>query len=174
MVEALGNLLRKTLSRQSERNTLREEMEVVRYFMTIMDLRFEDRLQYTISADPELLNAELPALTIQPLVENAANYALEEMTELCYIDIKATKTADRPHDFTILVRNTGTRFEEHLLEKLKTAQVKPRGLGIGLLNIEKRLRLTFGEDFQLDFYNEDGFAVARIILPYRPTGVTRR
>lgn len=168
MVEALGSLLRKTLSHRSQKNTLAEELEIVQYYMTIMDLRFEDRLEYRIQAEPELLKAEIPTLTIQPLVENAANYALEEMTELCYINIEVQWIPENSNHFMILVRNTGTEFEDHLLEKLNTAQIRPRGLGIGLLNIEERLRLTFGDDFHFDFYNEDGFAVARIILPYRP------
>ena len=167
MVEALGNLLRKTLSHRSQKNTLQEELELVRYYMTIMDLRFEDRLEYEINANETLLDAEIPTLTIQPLVENAANYALEEMTEMCYINIEVKWFPEKPFHFMILVRNTGTEFEENLLEKLRTAQIQPRGLGIGLLNIEERLRLTFGDDFSFEFYNEDGYAVARIILPYR-------
>lgn len=169
MVEALGNLLRKTLSHRSQKNTLQEELDIVRYYMTIMDLRFEDRLGYHIQASDTLLNAEIPTLTIQPLVENAANYALEEMTELCYIDIEAKWYPEEPFHYMILVRNTGTEFEEDLLEKLKKSLIRPKGLGIGLLNIEERLRLTFGDDFHFDFYNEGEYAVARIILPYRST-----
>ncbi|MCI7276364.1 MAG: sensor histidine kinase [Cuneatibacter sp.] len=171
MVEALGSLLRKTLSRKNLHGTLQEELDIVRYFMTIMDLRFEDRLVYTIESDPTLLSAEIPRLTLQPLVENATNYALEEMIETCYINIQAERIDSRPGYFSICVRNTGTQFEDDLLKKLREKQIQPRGLGIGLLNIEERLRLTFGDSFQFRFYNEDEYAVAQIILPIRQTDI---
>lgn len=171
MVEALGSLLRKTLSRKNQHGTLQEELDIVHYFMTIMNLRFEDRLEYTIESDPTLLSAEIPRLTLQPLVENATNYALEEMIETCYINIQAERIADRPGYFSICVRNTGTQFEDDLLKKLREKQIQPRGLGIGLLNIEERLRLTFGDSFQFRFYNEDEYAVAQIILPIRQTDI---
>ena len=57
------------------------------------------------------------------------------------------------------------------MKKLREKQIRPRGLGIGLLNIEERLRLTFGDSFQFRFYNEDEYAVAQIILPIRQTDI---
>ena len=68
--------------------------------------------------------------------------------------------------FYLYVKNDGSEFEENILEKLADSSVIPRGLGIGLLNIHKRLRLAFGEGFGLSLYNEDDLAVARIAIPY--------
>ena len=68
--------------------------------------------------------------------------------------------------FSLYVKNNGSQFEEDLLEKLRCAQVIPNGLGIGLLNIDKRLKLTYGQEYGLSLYNEGELAVARITIPY--------
>ena len=54
----------------------------------------------------------------------------------------------------------------HLLEKLRSQEIKPHGFGIGLININERIKLMFGKDYGLTLYNENDWAVARIIMPY--------
>lgn len=164
MVESLGKLLRSTLSEKSD-STLQRELELVECYMTIQKIRFEDRLCFQIDSDPGLNGAALPKLTIQPLVENAVRYGLEENTDVCRIAVSARRDGD---DLLVFVRNSGSRFEEGLLEKLDKGLVKPHGMGIGLLNIQKRLQLVFGGSRGLSLYNEDQMAVAQIRIPYRP------
>lgn len=164
MVEALGTMLRFTLQKKEGHFTIRQELELVQSYMTIQQIRFEDRLIYQVSADPDLLNARIPRLTIQPLVENAINYALEEMIDQCCIQVVVMRREDL---LDIYVKNSGSAFDDNLLEKLRTNQILPHGFGIGLINIQKRLQLTFGEAYGLTLYNEDDFAIARITIPYQ-------
>lgn len=165
MVESLGMLLRTTLSEKAENSTLKQELELIQYYITIQQIRFEERLSYHINVDESLLNASIPKLTIQPLVENSIHYALEEMVETCYIDVIVQKSGD---DLQILVRNSGSQFEENLLKKLDSNQIQPHGLGIGLQNIHKRLQLMFGNTYGLSLFNEGDTAVAEITIPYYP------
>ena len=106
----------------------------------------------------------IPPLTIQPLVENAIHYGMEEMTEVCHIYLQIQVTDGI---MMIQVRNEGSYFEKDLLEKLKNKSRSPHGFGIGLLNIDQRIKLLFGETYGLTLSNENNFAVATITLPYR-------
>lgn len=163
MVDSLASLLRVTLSQKNRTFTVSYELELVRYFITIQKIRFEDRLQYTEEIAPEILEARLPQLTIQPLVENAISHALEEMVDTCFIRISGYIKGD---SIFIQVVNNGSQFEKKLLKKLETNEVTPRGLGIGLLNIHRRLQLIYGPAYGLELFNADEeHAVAQICVP---------
>ncbi len=164
MVESLGRLLRITLDKKQGCVTLEQELELIRAYMTIQKIRFEERLDYTIMVSPSYNKVPIPKLTIQPLVENAIQYGLEQTTEECVILITAELTGTL---FSLYVKNNGSQFEDHLLERLQTAEILPNGLGIGLLNIDKRLKLTFGPEYGLSLYNEGELAVARISIPFQ-------
>ena len=148
MVESLGNLLRVSLSSQKTLVTLAYELELVDSYITIQKIRFEERLEFKVITDEKAKEGMIPPLTIQPLVENAIHYGMEEMTEVCHIYLQAEV---KEGVLTIQVRNEGSNFEEELLEKLKNKSRSPHGFGIGLLNIDQRIRLLFGEEYGLTF-----------------------
>lgn len=150
MVESLGNLLRVSLSSQKTLVTLAYELELVDSYITIQKIRFEERLEFKVITDEKAKEGMIPPLTIQPLVENAIHYGMEEMTEVCHIYLQAEV---KEGVLTIQVRNEGSNFEEELLEKLKNKSRSPHGFGIGLLNIDQRIRLLFGEEYGLTLSN---------------------
>ncbi|MCI8373955.1 MAG: sensor histidine kinase [Lachnospiraceae bacterium] len=164
MVEALGSMLRFTLNSKKQPVTLDDELSIVRDYITIQKLRFDDgRLSYEEEIPTEFLSLPLPQLTLQPLVENAIRYALETNDEDCRIHIVCRET-----DGTIAIEiiNSGSQFEENLLEKLASKEILSKGFGIGLLNIQHRLKLTFGEEYGLFLFNlNEQNAVAQIRIP---------
>ena len=159
MVESLGYLLRATLSDPNEMVSLNRELDFVTCYLTIQQTRFEEQLQYTLEAEPDLLEFRLPKLIIQPLVENAVRHAMEEMTDVCTITIRAYRDGDNAY---IEVANNGSVFPDNLLEKLVDGSVQAEGFGIGLINIDQRLRLTYGKEYGLSLFNRDGLAIAQI------------
>ncbi len=165
MVEALGNLLRTTLSRRDRESTIASELQIVKDYMAILQIRFDDRLSYRIDVPDELLSSPLPKLTLQPLVENAVNYALEEMTETCTISITGSICDE---NIVLTIRNTGSQFPDNILGKLESGEIKPNGLGIGLLNVNKRIQLQFGEAYGLSFSNDELMdeAIVTMRLPW--------
>ncbi len=171
MVESLGNLLRASLSKDNGGWTLKKELEITDAYITIQKYRFEEHLEYLSHCDPSLCSALLPKFMIQPLVENAVHYGLEENTEVCHIEVnvRLTETAGLEKQQEILqifVKNDGSAFEEGLLLKLKNHQASARGFGIGLVNIDERIKLMFGGSYGLTLYNEGDLAVAQITIPY--------
>ena len=162
MVESLGNLFRAILSHTGQNFTIEEELALVNDYLTIQKCRFGSRLICSINADPALSGICVPKLSIQPLVENAISHAMESICEECVINILVQKKGTY---LQILVQNTGSVFEDHLLDKLQDGTITPKGFGIGLLNIDKRFRLMFGENYSFTLYNKNGMATACIQFP---------
>ena len=106
-------------------------------------------------------------LSLQPLVENAIRYGMEEMTDECHIIVDIFLEGETA---TIQVKNEGSCFESGLLERLEKKEQQPHGFGIGLMNINQRIKILFGESYGLTLYNQDSFAVACITLPYQIKG----
>lgn len=165
---ALGNLLRISLSKTKTPFTLAEEIKLLDNYMIIQKLRYPQRLDYTLDIPTEYNCLLIPKFTIQPILENAIRYGLEEMSEICHISICATV---ENHVLIIKVKNNGSSFEDHLLEKLEAQEIQPHGFGIGLLNIHKRLVLAYGKEYGLKLMNHEDdltgeeYAIVQISLP---------
>ena len=164
MAESLGTLLRATLSNKKSFVTLSYELELVNCYMTIQKLRFEDELEYQLLTSPELENAVIPPLTIQPLVENSIHYGMENIDDVCHILVIVTRLGG---ELIIKVQNDGSVMEDSLLERLKSNKIQPNGLGIGILNINQRIQLLFGKEYGLSFSNENDFATATLTIAYK-------
>lgn len=164
MTESLGKLLRITLSKNNEDSSLSQELELVQYYINIQKLRFDEELSYITDIPENLLPAYLPKFTLQPLVENAVRYGLEEGSEDCMISISAFSSRNQ---LTILLKNTGSVFEEDLLQKLITKEIIPHGFGIGVLNVNNRLNLAFGDNYSMEFFNQNNCAAVRITIPFQ-------
>lgn len=164
MTESLGILLRESLGSSPAFPTLKKELETVKHYLTIQKIRYENRLDYCETIDPSILSVHLPHLTLQPLVENAIRYTIEENAEDCSIMIHGTYTAD--HSIVLDIINSNSQFSPNMLEKLEQNLIEPHGFGIGLLNIHKRLQLIYGAKYGLTLFNlDEEHAVARITLP---------
>lgn len=163
MVEALGTLLRTSLSNRDENNfSVGKEMEVVHSYITIQRLRYEERLKFENRIGQIYYPLKIPKLVIQPLVENAIYYGLETNVEECYIILEA-ETKDNVLHF--YVKNTGSEMEEDLITKLEQEKIRPHGNGVGLINIDRRIKMQYGEEYGLTLYNEEDYAVARLSIP---------
>jgi two-component system sensor histidine kinase YesM len=162
IADSLGHFLRMTLNKK-ERFTLKQELDIIHYYMTIQQLRFDNRLNFTESIPDACLDAQVPKLSIQPLLENAVHYALEQITDECIINLTCVYSQGL---MQIYVKNSGSEFPDDLLENLRTHKIQEQGLGIALLNIEERIQLMFGQQYGLHFYNENDFAVVKMEIPY--------
>ena len=166
IVQSLAALLRATLSNEKSLVPLNYELNLVNNYITIQKIRFEERLLfrfYDSECTENLKNALVLPLIIQPLLENAIRYGMEEMTETCEISVYPYQRGD----FLIIeVANQGSSFEENLLENLQNGSKSSHGFGIGLLNINQRIQMLFGDAYGLSFRNEEDKAIAIITLPF--------
>lgn len=140
MLEQLSSLLRVSLERGPRQLIpLREEMDFIEMYLSLQDFRSAGQVRQDISIDPRLYDALVPTMILQPLVENAYIHGISRLNSGGLIEIKAKKEGRR---LCITVRNSGLGLKpgnEH----------ETRGMGIGLNNIQKRLRMHFGEEYLL-------------------------
>ena len=162
MVESLANMMRTTLTEKRDVVSLQEECALLQNYLNILNIRFEDRLTIQLEIDHTLDDCTVPSFCLQPLVENAVKYALEDIGTRCIVRVCARRDGAQ---LTLKVQNTGSLFEDHLLEKLYRSSAKPGGTGIGLCNLDTRVRLLFGAEYGLILTNQDGMATVCVTLP---------
>lgn len=151
-ITKLSDLLRSSIqSNQAETTTIAEELRTVRDYLDLESIHMEKRLRFEIQTDPSLDASPIPPMSIQLLVENAIKHSL----------------AKRPQGGSINVSITGTDTQR-LIEVRNTGQLSapnPTSTGIGLTNIQDRLKLLFGDTASLTLKNGDGEVLARMNLP---------
>lgn len=145
-VEDLAELFRTTLKENTESNTVEDEVRLTRLYLGIESLRLEDRLQVHWEIDENALGAPMPALVLQPLVENAVYHGISRLPKGGCIDIRVTLSGD---DLSVLVDNP------------VPASIAPSaGSKMALPNVAQRLQATFGLGATLVvFPGEENFRV---------------
>jgi LytS/YehU family sensor histidine kinase len=141
--------------------TLAEELDFVRRYLAIEEVRFSDRLQPAFEVDPAVLRAAVPELILQPLVENAVRHGLAQRTGATLLRIAARRERD---DLVLTVTDDGPGPGAGPVERAE---------GVGLSNTRERLRTLYGDQGRLVLGpTPTGGATAEVRLPYRelPTG----
>ncbi len=140
MTVELGEMLRASLKRESF-TTVAQDVALVRNYIAIQQLRYRSRAAFTVSADGALERYILPHITLQPLVENAISYGVEESLSLCHVDITVEERAD---SIRMQVRDSGPGMDAERLAAVRSGSYRPNGHGIGINNIRERLTMLFG------------------------------
>lgn len=145
MLEQLSSLLRISLERGNvQLIPLREEMEFIEVYLSMQDQRYAGRVRRDIVIDSELHDALVPAMFLQPLVENAYAHGLSKVSEGELL-IEAHRLNDR---VKLSVLNSGLG--------LKQLNVRaPNGHGVGLANVQSRLKLHYGDNCAFDISEPD-------------------
>ena len=125
--------------------SIRKEIEYVEAYLSIQKHRYKEKLSYEIAFSPELYGLKIMKLLIQPLVENAIYHGIKGMDALGHIKI----TGER-EDSTVVIRvgDNGVGISEEQLRALNEGSVEPSTQGgVGVKNVQERIRLTFGAEF---------------------------
>ena len=162
MTDALGKLLRASLSEQRDVVPLEADWRIAEEYLRIQRLRYGERLLVENALDPALARTPIPSMTLQPIVENAVQHAAEEMSETCVIRVYARACAQ---DVEVVVEDNGPGMDEEILEKLACGALRPDGLGIGLNNIQRRIALHFSDRYGLRIRREGGRTQVIVRLP---------
>ena len=162
-----SDLLRAVLAdMDAQEVTLQRELEYLRLYLSIEQLRFSDRLRVDIDVDPELLDAAVPHMALQPIVENAIRHGIGARASPGAIRIHGQRIRDESGDhLQVSVRDDGPGFGA------KCASSGPgSGLGLGLANTRARLKQLYGEGAELRAESpEGGGALVTLVLPFRET-----
>jgi two-component system sensor histidine kinase YesM len=153
IVRALSSFFRIALSRGEDWIPLRQELEHVRSYLTIQQMRYRDILAYEINVDDQLLDSNILKLTLQPLVENALYHGIKSKRDGGKIVV--TVRHGEQDNVVLEVRDDGVGFTPYKLAQIRDMlsgqadRIRMKEGGFGLDNVNKRIMLYYGPQYGL-------------------------
>ncbi|GFI15907.1 sensor histidine kinase BtsS [Lachnospiraceae bacterium] len=171
MVGNLSEFFRTSLNQGKDIISIREEIQHVRSYLEIQQVRYQDILKYEIQVPKELNKYMIPKITIQPLVENALYHGIKNKRGPGRITVGAKREEEY---FVIFIEDNGIGINKERLEQVRNKILYKTSAGndiYGLYNVNERIRLNFGEKYGISIesiYGEK--TTVSIILPYTREG----
>lgn len=173
VVTALARLFRISLSKGRTIIPIRDELEHVRNYLMIQQMRYKNKFSYFVEADEEALGMSTIKLVVQPLVENAIYHGIEFMDEGGRIEVEARREGT---DVYLRISDNGLGMTKETVQDLLEGRItsRTRGSGVGFRNVNERIRLYFGESYGLRIESEPDEGTTVIIhipaVPYEEEG----
>lgn len=163
MTSSLARLLRQSLSSEED-VSLEQEMKYVESYLTIQKMRYQDKLEFSLDMETSVRNVRIPKLVLQPLVENAIYHGLKYKEEKGKLFIKAYEQGD---DVAVEIADNGVGMSDkilaHIFDKHK---VNYQSNGIGVYNVQRRLKLAFGSAYGLSYDSVEGEGtIVTVLIP---------
>ncbi|WP_256758835.1 histidine kinase [Cohnella sp. WQ 127256] len=148
IIHHMAKIFRKSLTWGKDLVTVKDELELVESFLQIQKYRFGDKLNYRIEADEASLLELIPKMTLQPLVENASIHGIEPLKNGGKIDIRIERKADK---LILAIMDNGIGMDEERVKLIYSYLESEEVIGerIGVQNVIYRLKLIYGDRFQL-------------------------
>ena len=164
MTASLARLLRQSISNEDEVVPLAREVEYAKGYLTIQKMRYKDKLEFEIDVEPSILNIPLIKLVLQPIIENAIYHGLKYKESKGLLQVKGFM---EDGNAVLQVIDNGVGMDEetlsHIYDKHK---VNYHSNGVGVYNVQKRLKLYYGENYGIAYESEKGVGTtATITIP---------
>ena len=164
-ITSLGRLLEISMNKVNDVLPLGEELENIRSYIQIQQVRYPGRFDVFYHIDDSLLDCRTLKLILQPLVENSILHNIEHRDYLS-IDISGKLSEDL---IILCVKDNGTGMTKEQMEQiLKPKTHAEKGYvfsGLGVCNVEERIRLAYGPDYGLE-YNSDGYSYTEVTITF--------
>ena len=162
MISRLSDLLRLTFDRSgTPRISLQEELEFLQKYLEIEQTRFNDRLSVRFEIDPDTLDAEVPRLILQPLVENAIKHGVSPKPGAGLVQISTKRQGD---DLWIEVSDNGVGLSAGARARLRS--------GVGLSNTRDRLECLYGAAHRIEFSDDTRGLAVTLQFPFHQAAVS--
>lgn len=158
-ITALGRLLRYSMKWTSGNVTVAEELEYIRNYLRLINLRFDYEIYLSENIPEEILKQKIPKMSLQPIVENAIYHGIEQMAEDTNIYIKGIIAGE---DCVIEITDAGCGMSEEEVTNLyrkingELEASGGSGNGIGLKNVQDRIKMNFGERYGIEIASRLG------------------
>lgn len=150
MVHALARLFRISISKGHELIPIRKELEHAESYLQIQKYRYKNQFSYQFTVDESCLDCLCNKITLQPILENAITHGLDLMVEPGHIDVEVCRDGE---DILFRVRDDGVGMDEEQVRHILHSEPGDR-TGIGIKNVNDRLRIYFGEGYGLRIESE--------------------
>ncbi|MCR5656380.1 MAG: sensor histidine kinase [Butyrivibrio sp.] len=166
MVGSLSDFFRSSLNKGKEIVTIKEEIQHVRSYLEIQQIRYQDILSYQLEVSEDLYPYHIPKITIQPIIENALYHGIKNKRGGGMIRVTGNIHDDM---IEIIVADNGMGMEEGRLQAVRESlsHEKPEHSAIyGMYNVNERIKLEFGEEYGLSVDSKYGYGTTvTITLP---------
>lgn len=172
MIYQFSDLMRYNLRRDNAvAETLSSLINYVSNYLSIQKMRLGNRLRYSIDMDPDVADFICPVMTVQPFIENAINYVVEPRSAGGTIELSAKRENDHA---VVTIRDDGPGMPETLVRSLLDGTYRPEGrknTGIGINNVNKRLKYYFGQEYGVQINSTEGVGT-EIVIRIPETGTS--
>lgn len=153
MITQLAKLFRVSLSKGHTIISIRDELQHAQSYMNIQKIRYKNKFEVVFDIDPEILDHCVVKLVLQPILENAINYGIREMDGCGIINVCGKKVDDR---IILSVSDNGMGIPDDEIGFLlkDTNRIRKRGSGVGLVNVNNRIKILFGGQYGLYIESE--------------------
>ena len=170
MTASLARLLRQSISNEDEVVPIANEVEYARGYLTIQKMRYKDKLEFQIEVEPSILHIPLIKLVLQPIIENAIYHGLKYKESKGLLIIKGFM---KDGNAVLQVIDDGVGMDEETLAHIYDRhKVNYHSNGVGVYNVQKRLKLYYGDDYGITYESKKGEGTtATITIPGRQEAV---
>ena len=165
MVAALSGFFRTSLSHGEDKITIREELEHVENYLKIQQLRYGDIMEYSIDVPDEIKKNDIVKITLQPLVENALYHGLKKQREKGMIKISSV---DDENNIFLIVEDNGVGMQPEQVVQINKEMYEDiwvnRTTGFGIANVNRRIKLYYGEEYGLILESEPDIGTKVIVV----------
>lgn len=164
MTASLAKLFRQIINNEEEEISIFQEVEYCRNYLIIQKMRYKDKLEFEIDLDPDIKGEKIIKLVLQPLIENAIYHGLKYKESKGMLILKGYGLED---DIIFEIIDNGVGMDqdtmEHIFERHK---VNYRSNGVGVYNVERRIRLSYGQEYGISYKSKLGEGtVATVKIP---------
>ena len=158
-ITSLGKLLRYSMRWTSKTVLVSEELEYIKDYMALINLRFDYEIYLSLNVPEEIMKQSIPKMSLQPIIENAIIHGVEELADDTTIYVKGIPEGER---CIIEITDNGRGMNDEELEVLRkkiSGEIETRGgsgNGIGLKNVQDRIRMEFGEQYGIEVAAMEG------------------
>ena len=154
-IQALSSFYKLTLSRKDPVTNLKAEIEHIKLYVELQNMRFEEKIELMVDIPDELMSVRLPKLTLQPIVENSILHGILEKESRAGTIVVAGWTEN--DDAIILISDDGVGMDEEALATvLSGGNEKASGTNIAVSNTHRRLQILFGTSYGLSYSSLPG------------------
>ena len=150
MVHALARLFRISISRGHELIPIAKEIEHAESYLQIQKYRYKNQFTYTFDVDPDCLGYYCNKITLQPIIENAINHGLDLLVDEGHIDVQVYQ---QDGDIIFCVQDNGVGMSQEQIQSIMEQSSGDR-TGIGITNVNDRLKIYFGRHYGLHITSE--------------------
>lgn len=151
MVNALARLFRISISKGHELIPVEKEVEHAKSYLQIQKFRYKNQFQYSFEVQESCLGYYCNKITLQPIIENAIYHGLNRMIDEGFIEIRIFEDGD---DVVFTVEDNGVGMTKEQCESILHKEVKGQTGGIGIKNVNDRVKIYFGEQYGMKIESE--------------------